>query len=55
MDERFVAVKVKDKGLIVFTACSHAGVINVLKHAKTQFPRCAALCSGGRAPSLRHE
>ncbi len=38
MDERFVAVNVKGKGLIVFTACSHAGVINVLKHAKAAFP-----------------
>lgn len=38
MDERFVAVNVATKGLIVFTACSHAGVINVLKHAKTCFP-----------------
>jgi 7,8-dihydropterin-6-yl-methyl-4-(beta-D-ribofuranosyl)aminobenzene 5'-phosphate synthase len=38
MDERFVALNVKGKGLVVFTACSHAGVINVLKHAKAQFP-----------------
>ena len=27
MDERFVAVNVAGKGLIVFTACSHAGVV----------------------------
>lgn len=38
MDERFVALNVKGKGLIVFTACSHAGVINVLKQAKAWFP-----------------
>ncbi len=38
MDERFVAVKVKDKGVLVFTACSHAGVVNVLSHARTCFP-----------------
>jgi 7,8-dihydropterin-6-yl-methyl-4-(beta-D-ribofuranosyl)aminobenzene 5'-phosphate synthase len=37
MDERFLAVNVKDKGLLVFTACSHAGVINVLTHAQTGF------------------
>lgn len=37
MDERFVAVNVAGKGLIVFTACSHAGIINVLKHAKATF------------------
>lgn len=35
MDERFVAVRVKGKGTIVFTACSHAGVVNVLTHAQT--------------------
>ena len=38
MDERFLAIHVGGKGLIVFTACSHAGVINVLKHAKSSFP-----------------
>lgn len=38
MDERFVAVNVSDKGLIVFTACSHAGVVNVLKHARRSIP-----------------
>jgi 7,8-dihydropterin-6-yl-methyl-4-(beta-D-ribofuranosyl)aminobenzene 5'-phosphate synthase len=37
MDERFVATHVKDKGIVVFTACSHAGVVNVLKHARTCF------------------
>lgn len=38
MDERFVAVNVRDKGLVVFTACSHAGVVNVLKQARASFP-----------------
>ncbi len=37
MDERFVAVNVKGKGLVVFSACSHAGIINVLKHARERF------------------
>lgn len=36
-DERFVAVGVKDKGIFVFTACSHAGVVNVLTHARDLF------------------
>jgi 7,8-dihydropterin-6-yl-methyl-4-(beta-D-ribofuranosyl)aminobenzene 5'-phosphate synthase len=31
-------VNVAGKGLIVFTACSHAGVVNVLSHARTCFP-----------------
>jgi 7,8-dihydropterin-6-yl-methyl-4-(beta-D-ribofuranosyl)aminobenzene 5'-phosphate synthase len=38
MDERFVAVHVANKGLFVFTACSHAGLINVLTHAGNRFP-----------------
>jgi 7,8-dihydropterin-6-yl-methyl-4-(beta-D-ribofuranosyl)aminobenzene 5'-phosphate synthase len=38
MDERFIAVNVRGKGLVVLTACSHAGVINVLSHARDCFP-----------------
>ena len=38
MDERFVAVHVAGKGLVVFTACSHAGVVNVLEQARASFP-----------------
>jgi 7,8-dihydropterin-6-yl-methyl-4-(beta-D-ribofuranosyl)aminobenzene 5'-phosphate synthase len=37
MDERYVAAHVKGKGIVVFTACSHAGVINVLKDARSLF------------------
>ncbi len=37
-DERFVAVNVAGKGQVVFTACSHAGLINVLTAAKSRFP-----------------
>ena len=38
MDERFVSVRVKGKGQFVFSACSHAGLINVLTHARELFP-----------------
>ena len=37
MDERYAAVHVKGKGIVVFTACSHAGVINVLSNAREVF------------------
>jgi 7,8-dihydropterin-6-yl-methyl-4-(beta-D-ribofuranosyl)aminobenzene 5'-phosphate synthase len=39
IDERFLMVNVEGKGLVVFTACSHAGVVNVLRHARD--------CAGG--------
>jgi 7,8-dihydropterin-6-yl-methyl-4-(beta-D-ribofuranosyl)aminobenzene 5'-phosphate synthase len=38
MDERFLAVNVRGKGVVVLTACSHAGVVNVLTHARKCFP-----------------
>jgi 7,8-dihydropterin-6-yl-methyl-4-(beta-D-ribofuranosyl)aminobenzene 5'-phosphate synthase len=37
LDERYVAVNVRGKGLIVFSACSHAGIVNVLLHAREVF------------------
>jgi 7,8-dihydropterin-6-yl-methyl-4-(beta-D-ribofuranosyl)aminobenzene 5'-phosphate synthase len=37
MDERFVSVHVKDRGQFVFSACSHAGIVNVLTHARETF------------------
>ena len=38
IDERFLAVNVAGKGLVVFSACSHAGIVNVLTHARDSFP-----------------
>jgi 7,8-dihydropterin-6-yl-methyl-4-(beta-D-ribofuranosyl)aminobenzene 5'-phosphate synthase len=40
MDERFVAIRV-EAGIIVLTACSHAGVVNVMTHARDCFPEVA--------------
>lgn len=37
MDERYVAVHIKGKGIMVFTACSHAGIVNVLESARARF------------------
>ncbi|HET9578735.1 MAG TPA: MBL fold metallo-hydrolase [Burkholderiaceae bacterium] len=36
-DERYMAVNVKDKGMVVFSMCSHAGIVNVLKDAQSLF------------------
>jgi len=37
-DERFMAVHLRGKGLIVFSACSHTGIVNVLHAARRRFP-----------------
>jgi 7,8-dihydropterin-6-yl-methyl-4-(beta-D-ribofuranosyl)aminobenzene 5'-phosphate synthase len=37
MEERFVAVHLQDRGMLVFSACSHAGIVNVLRHAREVF------------------
>ena len=38
MDERCVGFHIKGKGLVVLSACSHAGVVNVLTHARASHP-----------------
>lgn len=38
LDERFVAAHVRDRGVTVLSACSHAGVVNVALGARAQFP-----------------
>lgn len=37
LDERWLAVNVAGKGLVVFSACSHAGIVNVLTHAQQTY------------------
>jgi 7,8-dihydropterin-6-yl-methyl-4-(beta-D-ribofuranosyl)aminobenzene 5'-phosphate synthase len=39
MDERWLAVNVAGKGLVVLSACSHAGIVNVCRHARATFPQ----------------
>lgn len=38
MDERMLIVNVRDLGLVVFSACSHAGIVNVMTDARNTFP-----------------
>lgn len=38
MDERMLVVHVRDLGLIVFSACSHAGIVNVCTDVQRLFP-----------------
>ncbi|TFK56459.1 hypothetical protein OE88DRAFT_1649765 [Heliocybe sulcata] len=47
MDERYALVDVLGKGLIIFTACSHAGVVNVVRDAVSRFSRPVYMVIGG--------
>lgn len=38
MDERMLVAKVRDLGLVVFSACSHAGIVNVCTEVRRLFP-----------------
>jgi 7,8-dihydropterin-6-yl-methyl-4-(beta-D-ribofuranosyl)aminobenzene 5'-phosphate synthase len=38
LDERFMMAHVRGKGLVIFTGCSHAGVVNICHHARTLSP-----------------
>jgi 7,8-dihydropterin-6-yl-methyl-4-(beta-D-ribofuranosyl)aminobenzene 5'-phosphate synthase len=37
LDERFLAVHLEGAGIVVFSSCSHAGIVNVLTHAREIF------------------
>jgi 7,8-dihydropterin-6-yl-methyl-4-(beta-D-ribofuranosyl)aminobenzene 5'-phosphate synthase len=37
MDERYVAARVRGRGITVFSACSHAGIVNACIAAKAEF------------------
>lgn len=38
MDDQFMVTHVRNKGLIVFTGCGHAGIINILTETRRVFP-----------------
>lgn len=44
LDEQYLALNIKDKGLVIFTACSHAGIVNVLMDVKNKFNDPKILC-----------
>jgi 7,8-dihydropterin-6-yl-methyl-4-(beta-D-ribofuranosyl)aminobenzene 5'-phosphate synthase len=47
MDERMLVANVRDLGLIVFSACSHAGIVNVCTHVRSLFPDIPLYCVMG--------
>lgn len=57
MDERYLAVRIKGRGMVTFSACSHAGSVNVLRDVKARFPdeRLFALMGGLHLSGLTME
>jgi 7,8-dihydropterin-6-yl-methyl-4-(beta-D-ribofuranosyl)aminobenzene 5'-phosphate synthase len=47
MDERMLVAHVQDLGLIVFSACSHAGIVNVCIRTRALFPDLPIYCVMG--------
>jgi len=47
MDERYACIDVTGKGLVIFSACSHAGIVNVVKDAVAKFSRPIHMIIGG--------
>jgi 7,8-dihydropterin-6-yl-methyl-4-(beta-D-ribofuranosyl)aminobenzene 5'-phosphate synthase len=47
MDERMLVVHVRHLGLIVFSACSHAGIVNVCTEVRRLFPEIPIYCVMG--------
>ena len=47
MDERMLVVHVRNLGLIVFSSCSHAGIVNVCTHVSHLFPALPIHCVMG--------
>ena len=47
IDERMLVVHVRNLGLIVFSACSHAGIVNVCTHVRELFPHISIHCIMG--------
>jgi 7,8-dihydropterin-6-yl-methyl-4-(beta-D-ribofuranosyl)aminobenzene 5'-phosphate synthase len=39
MDERYLVVDVLGKGLVIFSSCTHAGIVNVVRDAIAKFSR----------------
>ncbi|KAJ6587029.1 beta-lactamase-like protein [Mycena vulgaris] len=47
LDERYAVIDVAGKGLVIFSACSHAGIVNVVQNAMSTFSRPVYMICGG--------
>jgi 7,8-dihydropterin-6-yl-methyl-4-(beta-D-ribofuranosyl)aminobenzene 5'-phosphate synthase len=46
-DERYIACKIKGRGVVVFSACSHAGIVNVCRDATEKLESKLTAAVGG--------
>ena len=55
LDERMLVAHVRGLGLIVFSACSHAGIVNVCTRSPGPIPRRSDPCGRGRPAPRRSD
>ncbi|MEM2925144.1 MAG: MBL fold metallo-hydrolase [Methanocellales archaeon] len=57
LDEQALVANVKNKGLVIVSSCSHAGIINTVKHLqqKTGIERIAAVIAGMHLAVVKEE
>jgi 7,8-dihydropterin-6-yl-methyl-4-(beta-D-ribofuranosyl)aminobenzene 5'-phosphate synthase len=57
MDDISLVAQVQDKGLVIVTGCSHAGIVNIVKHSMemTGENRIAAILGGFHLVSASEE
>ncbi|KAG9221021.1 hypothetical protein CCMSSC00406_0002379 [Pleurotus cornucopiae] len=46
-DERYLVIDIAGKGLVIFSACSHSGIVNVMKNVVDSFHRPIYMIIGG--------
>ncbi|KAG0223120.1 hypothetical protein BGW42_006095 [Actinomortierella wolfii] len=54
MDERYVVARVKDRGLVVLSGCSHAGIVNVCQDVQLAFAPSAHSSSSSSTVKENH-
>ena len=47
MDDRYLAVRIKGRGVVTFSSCSHAGIVNIMRDvAESGGQKCFAAMGG---------
>ncbi|KAG0267777.1 hypothetical protein DFQ27_008274 [Actinomortierella ambigua] len=53
MDERYLVARVKDRGLVVLSGCSHAGIVNVCQDVHNAFKTPASSSSSSSSSEIK--